>query len=154
MLIYRGGNKGLFVLLSRTQAGPGRTVKQEQEEMSRNHVQTIISPSVCTHAATTFYGKPEGNFLARYSHLLQAYQPMKFSFGGDFLVERNEWKIISDRTRKHKEVEIIWDCKDKLWHYTLLALLFLRPLLCHFSKISTVRRTVQPTSRPLPVNFL
>ena len=29
---YRGGNKGLHVLLSRTQAGPGRTVKQEQEE--------------------------------------------------------------------------------------------------------------------------
>ena len=43
---YRGGNKGLFVLLSRTQAGPGRAVKQEQEEFSRNHVQTFISPSV------------------------------------------------------------------------------------------------------------
>ena len=43
---YRGENKGLFVLLSRTQAGPGRTVKQEQEEISRNHVQTFISPSV------------------------------------------------------------------------------------------------------------
>ena len=41
-----GGNKGLFVLLSRTQAGPGRTVRQEQEEISRNHVQTFISPSV------------------------------------------------------------------------------------------------------------
>ena len=45
---YRGVNKGLFVLLSRTQAGPGRTVKQEQEEISRNHVQTFISPSVST----------------------------------------------------------------------------------------------------------
>ena len=44
--MYRGGNKGLFVLLSNTQAGPGRTVKQEQEEISRNHVQTFISPSV------------------------------------------------------------------------------------------------------------
>ena len=43
---YRGGNKGLFVLVSRTQAGPGRAVKQEQEEISRNHVQTFISPSV------------------------------------------------------------------------------------------------------------
>ena len=30
------------------QAGPGRTVKQEQEEISRNHVQTFISPSVHT----------------------------------------------------------------------------------------------------------
>ena len=36
--IYRGVNKGLHVLLSRTQAGPGKTVKQEQEEISRNHV--------------------------------------------------------------------------------------------------------------------
>ena len=43
---YRGGNKGLFVLVSRTQAGPGRTVKLEQEEISRNHVQTFISLSV------------------------------------------------------------------------------------------------------------
>ena len=44
--VYRGANKGLHVLLSSTQAGPGRTVKQEQEEISRNHVQTFISPSV------------------------------------------------------------------------------------------------------------
>ena len=29
-----------------TQAGPGRRVKQEQEDFSRNHVQTFISPSV------------------------------------------------------------------------------------------------------------
>ena len=45
-VLYRQANKGLYVLLSRTQAGPGRTVKQEQEEISRNHVQTFISPSV------------------------------------------------------------------------------------------------------------
>ena len=38
---YRGVNKGLHVLLSRTQEGPGRTVKQEQEESSRNHVQAF-----------------------------------------------------------------------------------------------------------------
>ena len=47
--LYRGENKGLFVLLSRTLAGPGRTVKQEQQEISRNHVQTFIFPSVHTH---------------------------------------------------------------------------------------------------------
>ena len=41
---YRGENKGLFVLLSRSQAGPGRTVKQE--EISRNHVQSFIFSSV------------------------------------------------------------------------------------------------------------
>ena len=34
------------ILLSRTQAGPGRTVKQEQEEISRNHVQTFFGGSV------------------------------------------------------------------------------------------------------------
>ena len=38
---YRGGNKDLYILLSRTQAGPGRAVKQEQEEISRNHVQAF-----------------------------------------------------------------------------------------------------------------
>ena len=43
---YRGANKGLHVLLSRTQAGPGRTVKQEQEEISHNHAQTFICLSV------------------------------------------------------------------------------------------------------------
>ena len=36
------------ILLSNSQAGPGRTVKQGQEEISRNHVQTFISPSVHT----------------------------------------------------------------------------------------------------------
>ena len=46
IILYRGVNKGLYVLLSRIQAGPGRTVKQEQEDISRNHVQTFISPSV------------------------------------------------------------------------------------------------------------
>ena len=43
---YRGANKSLYVLLSRTQAGAGRTVKQEEEEVSRNHVQTFVYPSV------------------------------------------------------------------------------------------------------------
>ena len=36
----------MYVLLSRTQAGPGRIVKQEQEEISRSHVQTFIYLSV------------------------------------------------------------------------------------------------------------
>ena len=40
--MYRGVNKGLYVLLSRTQAGPGRTVTQEQEEISRNRVHTSL----------------------------------------------------------------------------------------------------------------
>ena len=45
-VVYRGVNKGLHVFLSRTQGGPGRTVKQEQEEISRKHVQTFIYLSV------------------------------------------------------------------------------------------------------------
>ena len=46
LVLYRGVNKGLYVLLSSTQEEPGRTVKQEQEEISRNHVQTFICLSV------------------------------------------------------------------------------------------------------------
>ena len=45
--LYPSGNHGQYrdeiyslqILLSRTQAGPGRTVKQEQEEISPNHIQ-------------------------------------------------------------------------------------------------------------------
>ena len=38
---YRDRLKGVQILLSNSQAGPGRKVKQEQEEISRNHVQTF-----------------------------------------------------------------------------------------------------------------
>ena len=38
---YRDRLKGVQILLSRTQAGPGRTVKQEQEKISPNHVQAF-----------------------------------------------------------------------------------------------------------------
>ena len=37
--IYRDEIYSLQILLSRTQAGQGRTVKQGQEEISPNHVQ-------------------------------------------------------------------------------------------------------------------
>ena len=36
----------MYILLSNSRAGPGRTVKQEQEEISRNHVQTFFGSSV------------------------------------------------------------------------------------------------------------
>ena len=39
---YSGPGKSMHILLSNTQAGPDRTVKEEQEEISRNHVPTII----------------------------------------------------------------------------------------------------------------
>ena len=45
-VLNKGELTGLYVLLSRTQAGPGRTVKQEQEEISPNHVQRINLISV------------------------------------------------------------------------------------------------------------
>ena len=38
---YRGKQKCLCVLQSRTQAGPSRAVKQEQEDNSCNHVQAF-----------------------------------------------------------------------------------------------------------------
>ena len=44
--VYRGPGKSMQILLSNSQAGPGRTVKQEQEEISRNHVQTFSGGSV------------------------------------------------------------------------------------------------------------
>ena len=41
MYMYRDRLKGVQILLSNSQAGPGRKVKQEQEEISRNHVQAF-----------------------------------------------------------------------------------------------------------------
>ena len=38
-------------MLSSTQAGPGRKVKQEQEEISRNHVPRLFLGSVCSEFA-------------------------------------------------------------------------------------------------------
>ena len=35
--VYRAPGKNMYFLLIRTQAGPGSTVKQEQEEISLNH---------------------------------------------------------------------------------------------------------------------
>ena len=43
---YRDEIYSLQNFLSRTQAGPGRTVKREQEEISPNHVQRINLSSV------------------------------------------------------------------------------------------------------------
>ena len=44
--MYRDEIYSLHNLLSRTQAGPGRTVEKEQEEISPNHVQRINLISV------------------------------------------------------------------------------------------------------------
>ena len=39
--VYRDRLKRVQILLSRTQAGPGREVKQKQEETSSNHVHAL-----------------------------------------------------------------------------------------------------------------
>ena len=44
------------ILLSNSQAGPGRTVKQEQEEISRNHVQTFSGGPVQRGSSTQSQG--------------------------------------------------------------------------------------------------
>ena len=44
--MYRDRLKGVQTLLSNSQAGPGRAVKQEQEEISPNPVQAFIPGSV------------------------------------------------------------------------------------------------------------
>ena len=47
---YSGVNKGLYVLLSRTHAGPGRTVKQEQERnFSQPRTKTFTQLRNVTH---------------------------------------------------------------------------------------------------------
>ena len=48
---YREPGKSMQILLSNNQAGPGRTVKQEQDEISRNHVQAFSGRPVHTCAS-------------------------------------------------------------------------------------------------------
>ena len=53
--MYRDRLKGVQILLSNCQAGPGRKVKQDQEEISRNHVPRLFLGSVHTrHHRTDF----------------------------------------------------------------------------------------------------
>ena len=54
--MYRARNKGMQILLSNSQAGLGRTVKQEQEEISRNHVQAFIPGRLCNHGCGLLCG--------------------------------------------------------------------------------------------------
>ena len=44
--LYRAEKKSLLILLSSTLAGSGRKVKQEQEEISRNHIPRLFLGSV------------------------------------------------------------------------------------------------------------
>ena len=53
--IYRDEINSLQIQLSRTQAGPGRAVKEQQEQNSPNHIQRInlisVQPLPACHAA-------------------------------------------------------------------------------------------------------
>ena len=51
--IYRGEINSLQIQLSRTEAGPGRAVKEQQEQNSPNHVQRINLISVQSSALTS-----------------------------------------------------------------------------------------------------
>ena len=62
-------------MLSRTQAGPGRTVKQEQEEISRNHVQAFEPiPVQGIEKRFACFAKQEPG-RARQKFLATAYRP-------------------------------------------------------------------------------
>ena len=58
-ITYRDEINSLQIQLSSTQAGPGRTVKQEQEEISPNHVQrlnlsSVVGQSLYTHLPISY----------------------------------------------------------------------------------------------------
>ena len=55
------------ILLSRTQAGPGRTGKQEQEQISRNHVQ-ILKPISVHYYKKSFQNSRANSSPTSYSH--------------------------------------------------------------------------------------
>ena len=59
--IYRGPGKSMQIVLSNTQAGPGRTVKQEQQEISRNHVHTFSGGPVQSEASGHSLGLKDTN---------------------------------------------------------------------------------------------
>ena len=73
MSTYRGEQKGMQILLSRTQARPCRVVKQDQEKNSRNHV----------HAFSEYFflrGCMKLALAAIGSHDVRLMQPLRDSF--------------------------------------------------------------------------
>ena len=44
--VEQSREKRFYILLGKAQAVPGRAIKQEQEEISLNHEQTLIAHSV------------------------------------------------------------------------------------------------------------
>ena len=54
---YRDEINSLQIQLSRTQAGAGRVVKEQQDQNSPNHVQAIFSGSVVSSSSSLVDGK-------------------------------------------------------------------------------------------------
>ena len=55
--LYKDEINSLQIQLSRTQAGPGKAVKEQQEQKSPNHVQRINLISVCARYSNEFNEK-------------------------------------------------------------------------------------------------
>ena len=60
------------MLLSRTKAGPGRTVQQEQEEISQNHVQRLNLISVYVRYRAQFFDHPDRARIPHFCAVTQA----------------------------------------------------------------------------------
>ena len=104
------------ILLSNSQAGPGRTVKQQQEEISRNHVQAFILGSVQGSAKEWFPGCMKRALEARGGQDAENTQPRDHSaadpciFGSQYL-HFNRLTYARQTTRycrKSKVLQCFW----------------------------------------------
>ena len=77
LTLCRAEKKSLQILLSSTQAGPGRNVKQEQEEISRNHIQRLFLSSVPRNKVYSVSGRhwPSNSDSGPFSVRLLSYYP-------------------------------------------------------------------------------
>ena len=74
------------ILLSNNQAGPGRTVKQEQEEISRNHVQAFIPGPVLIMVHHRLHSKRSISTFFRLVHIFWVLKNQSLSTILDCLV--------------------------------------------------------------------
>ena len=59
-------------MLSRTQAGPSRTIAQQQEQISPNHVHAIYGTSVVLENYSNLYYGYTDRFKFKYSEFVEA----------------------------------------------------------------------------------
>ena len=90
MYKYMVRKLGMQILLSNSQAGPGRKVKQEQEEISRNHVQASVCTIRFCHSCASHVaeGTLYFHFLPPLSH---------FRSPSTFLLKRRERERVNGR---------------------------------------------------------